>query len=103
VALNRDSITTNHVVARGAGTPGSGGTAEIAGQSVGGGGFLTDPGSTALNTTITENEAATDPNVYVPLGRAAAAASGRDQDRPNEGLRDRASPPWGRPDLPSPE
>ncbi len=64
MALDWDSITTNQAVAREAGTPGFGGTAGIAGLSVGGGIFLTDSGSTAINTTITEYEAITAPNVY---------------------------------------
>ena len=68
VALKHDSITTNRAVAGGAGTPGFGGIAGIAGQSVGGGILLTDPGSTALNTTITKNKAVTDPNVHGTLG-----------------------------------
>jgi hypothetical protein len=33
-----------------------------------GGVFLTEPGSTAINTTITKNEAVTDPNVHGTLG-----------------------------------
>jgi len=68
VALNQASITTNQTVASEAGNPGFGVTAEIAGQSVGGGVLLTDPGSTAINTTITENEAITGPNAHGTLG-----------------------------------
>jgi hypothetical protein len=64
VALNHDSITTNPAVAGGAGTAGFGGTAGTAGQNVGGEVFLTDPGSTAIKTTITRNKAVTDPNVH---------------------------------------
>jgi hypothetical protein len=67
VTLKQDSITTNQAVAGGAGTPGFGGTLGIAGQSVGGGVFLTDPGSTETNTTISQNKATTDPNVHGKL------------------------------------
>jgi hypothetical protein len=68
VALNHDSVTTNQAVAGRAGTPGFGGMAGTAGRSVGGGVFLTDLGSTAINTTITQNKAVTDPNVHGTLG-----------------------------------
>jgi hypothetical protein len=68
VAKSHDSITTNQAVAGGAGTPGFGGTPGNAGQSVGGGVFLTDLGSTATSTTITNNKAVTDPNVHGKLG-----------------------------------
>jgi hypothetical protein len=68
VAFDSDSITANQAVAGGAGAPGFGGAAGSAGQGAGGGVFLTSPGSTAIDTTITDNQADTDPDVRGTLG-----------------------------------
>jgi hypothetical protein len=47
----------------------------LPGQGIGGGVFLTSPGSTAVNTSIVNNFAPIDPNVHGTFAAAAVAAS----------------------------